>query len=169
MSKPLRVNEKIRVKEVRVINPDGIQLGIMPIQEALEKAYTMGLDLVEVAPEAKPPVCRIMDYGKYRYEQSKKAREARKKQAIIQIKEIKLRPKTEEHDFQFKARHAERFLKEGNKAKITMIFRGRELVHMELGKRLLDKFADVLKEVGVIEQPPRLEGKALVMLLAPKH
>lgn len=141
----------------------------MPIQEALEKAYTMGLDLVEVAPEARPPVCRIMDYGKYRYEQSKKAREARKKQAIIQIKEIKLRPKTEEHDFQFKARHAERFLKEGNKAKITMIFRGRELVHMELGKRLLDKFADVLKEVGVIEQPPRLEGKAMVMLLAPKH
>lgn len=141
----------------------------MPIQEALEKAYTMGLDLVEVAPEARPPVCRIMDYGKYRYEQSKKARAARKKQAIIQIKEIKLRPKTEEHDFQFKARHAERFLKEGNKAKITMIFRGRELVHMELGKRLLDKFADVLKEVGVIEQPPRLEGKAMVMLLAPKH
>lgn len=141
----------------------------MPIQEALEKAYSMGLDLVEVAPEARPPVCRIMDHGKYRYEQSKKVREARKKQTIIQIKEIKLRPKTEEHDFQFKARHAERFLKDGNKAKITMIFRGRELVHMELGKRLLDKFADVLKEVGAIEQPPRLEGKAMVMILAPKH
>lgn len=141
----------------------------MPIQEALEKAYSVNLDLVEVAPDARPPVCRIMDYGKYLYEQSKKAREARKKQAIIQIKEIKLRPKTEEHDFQFKARHAERFLKGGNKAKITMIFRGRELVHVELGKRLLDRFAEVLKDLAVIEQEPRLEGRHMVMVLAPKR
>jgi len=141
----------------------------MPIQEALEKAYSVNLDLVEVAPDARPPVCRIMDYGKYLYEQSKKAREARKKQVIIQIKEIKLRPKTEGHDFQFKARHAERFLKGGNKAKITMIFRGRELVHVELGKRLLDRFAEVLKDLAVIEQEPRLEGRHMVMVLAPKR
>jgi len=141
----------------------------MPIQEALEKAYSVDLDLVEVAPDARPPVCRIMDYGKYLYEQSKKAREARKKQVIIQIKEIKLRPKTEGHDFQFKARHAERFLKGGNKAKITMIFRGRELVHVELGKRLLDRFAEALKELAIIEQEPKLEGRHMVMVLAPKR
>ncbi|MBI3988369.1 MAG: translation initiation factor IF-3 [candidate division NC10 bacterium] len=169
MSKPLRVNERIRVKEVRVISPDGTQLGIMPVQEALQTAYNLGLDLVEVAPEAKPPVCRIIDYGKYRYEQSKKAREARKKQAIIEIKEIKLRPKTDEHDFAFKARHAEEFLKEGDKVKVTMVFRGRELAHMNLGKGLLDKFAHALKEVGVVEQPPRTEGRIMVMILAPKR
>jgi translation initiation factor IF-3 len=154
---------------VRVINPDGEQLGILPIQEALESAKSLGLDLVEVAPEAKPPVCRIMNYGKYRYEQSKKTREARKKQTIIQVKEIKLRPKTEDHDFQFKAKHAERFLKEGNKTKVTMMFRGREMVHIDRGKVQLDRFADALKEVGVIEQHPKLEGRNMVMILAPKH
>jgi len=169
ISKPLRVNERIRVKEVRVISPDGTQLGIMPVQEALQTAYSMGLDLVEVAPDAKPPVCRIIDYGKYRYEQSKKAREARKKQATIEIKEIKLRPKTDEHDFAFKARHAEEFLKDGDKVKVTMVFRGRELAHMDLGKGLLDKFANILKEVGVVEQPPKTEGRTMVMLLAPKR
>ena len=119
-----------------MIAPDGSQLGILPTEQALQQAYSMNLDLVEVAPEARPPVCRIMDYGKFRYEQSKKAREAKKKQTVIELKEIKLRPKTEEHDFQFKARHAERFLKEGNKAKITMMFRGREMVRMDRGKAL---------------------------------
>jgi len=168
IAKGLRINEKIRVKEVRVINPDGVQLGIMSIQDALQTAYSLGLDLVEVAPEAKPPVCRIIDYGKYRYEQSKRAREAKKRQTIIQVKEIKIRPKTEEHDFNFKARHAERFLKAGNKAKVTMMFRGRELVHSELGKRLLDRLAELLKEVAILEQPPRLEGRNMVMVLAPK-
>lgn len=127
------------------------------------------MDLVEVAPEARPPVCRIMDYGKYRYEQSKKAREARRKQTTIQVKEIKLRPKTEEHDFQFKLRHAERFLKEGNKAKVTMMFRGREVVHMDRGKSLLDKFADLLKEIAVVEQAAKLEGRNLTLMLSPKH
>jgi translation initiation factor IF-3 len=129
----------------------------------------MGLDLVEVAPDAKPPVCRIMDYGKYRYEQSKKTRDAKKKQTIIQVKEIKLRPKTEDHDLQYKARNAERFLKEGNKTKVTIIFRGRELVHLDRGRKQLDRFAETLKEVAVVEQPARIEGRTMVMILGPKH
>lgn len=169
ISRSVRVNDRIRVKEVRVISAEGAQLGILPIQEALDTALKLALDLVEVAPEAKPPVCRIMNYGKYRYEQSKKTREARKKQTVIQIKEIKLRPKTEDHDFQFKARHAERFLKEGNKTKVTLMFRGREMVHTDRGKVQLDRFAEVLKEIAVIEQRPRQEGRNMVMILTPKH
>ena len=165
----MRVNEKIKGSEVRVINPNGVQLGIMSPQQALQTAMSLGLDLVEVAPDANPPVCRIMDYGKYRYEQSKKAKDAKKKQSIIQVKEIKMRPKTDEHDFQFKARHIEKFLKEGNKAKITMIFRGRELMHTDLGRKLLDRLAEDLKETAMIEQMPRQEGKTMVMILAPKH
>lgn len=168
-SKGPRINERIRIREIRVIGADGGQLGIMTPQEALEKAYALGLDLVEVAPEARPPVCKIMDYGKYRYEQSKKEREARKKQTIIQVKEIKMRPKTEEHDFQFKLRHAERFLKEGNKAKVTMMFRGREMVHMDLGMKLLLKFAEGLKELAHVEQQAKVEGRAMSMILAPKR
>jgi translation initiation factor IF-3 len=154
---------------VRVINPDGVQLGIMSPQEALQTAMSLGLDLVEVAPDAKPPVCRIMDYGKYRYEQSKKAKDARKKQTVIQIKEVKMRPKTDEHDLEFKTRHIEKFLKDGNKAKVTMIFRGREVMHTNLGRKLLDKLAEDLKDSAIIEQLPRLEGKNMVMILAPKH
>jgi len=169
ISKGLRVNERIRIKEVRVILPDGTQLGILPTEEALQKAYALNLDLVEVAPEARPPVCRIMDYGKYRYEQSKKAREAKKKQTVIELKEIKLRPKTEEHDFQFKAKHAERFLKEGNKAKITMMFRGREMIRMDRGKALLTRFVEALKDVAVVEQQPKVEGRNMTLILAPKH
>ncbi|MBZ0170731.1 translation initiation factor IF-3 [Candidatus Methylomirabilis lanthanidiphila] len=169
ISRSVRVNERIRIKEVRVISPDGAQLGILPIQEALETAQKLSLDLVEVAPDAKPPVCRIMNYGKYRYEQNKKTREARKKQTVIQIKEIKLRPKTDEHDFQFKAKHAERFLKEGNKTKVTLMFRGREMVHIERGKAQLDRLAETLKEVAAIEQYPRQEGRNMVMILTPKH
>jgi translation initiation factor IF-3 len=169
ISKGLRVNERIRIKEVRVISQDGTQLGILPIEQALQTAYEQHLDLVEVAPEARPPVCRIMDYGKYRYEQAKKAREAKKKQTIIELKEIKLRPKTEEHDFQFKARHAERFLKEGNKAKITMMFRGREMIRMDRGKAVLERFVEALKEVAVVEQAPKVEGRNMTMILAPKH
>ena len=169
ISKGIRVNDRIRIKEVRVISQDGTQLGIMPIEQALQTAYSQNLDLVEVAPEARPPVCRIMDYGKYRYEQSKKAREARKKQTIIELKEIKLRPKTEEHDFQFKARHAERFLKEGNKAKVTMMFRGREMIRMDRGKALLNRFVEVLKDVAVVEQAPKIEGRNMTLILAPKN
>ena len=152
-----------------MIGADGSQLGIMTPQEAMEKAYALGFDLVEVAPEARPPVCKIMDYGKYRYEQSKKEREARKKQTVIQVKEIKMRPKTDEHDFQFKMRHAERFLKEGNKAKVTMMFRGREMVHMDLGMKLLLKFAEGLKELAHVEQQAKVEGRAMSMILAPKR
>ncbi len=169
ISKGLRVNERIRIKEVRVILPDGTQLGIVPTEEALQKAFSMNLDLVEVAPEARPPVCRIMDYGTFRYEQSKKAREAKKKQTVIELKEIKLRPKTEEHDFLFKTRHAERFLKEGNKAKITMMFRGREMIRMDRGKALLERFVEALKDVGVVEQAPKVEGRNMSLILAPKH
>ena len=151
-----------------MIDPDGVQLGILTPEEALEKARGLGLDLVEVAPLAKPPVCRIMDYGKYRYEQAKKAREAKKKQAVIQVKEIKLRPKTDEHDFQFKARHVDRFLRAGHKVKVTMMFRGREMVHTDLGKRHLDRLADVLKDLGQVEQAPRLEGRNMTMVLGPR-
>ncbi len=152
-----------------MISPDGTQLGVLPIEQALQTAYGLNMDLVEVAPEARPPVCRIMDYGKYRYEQSKKAREAKKKQTIIELKEIKLRPKTEEHDFQFKVRHAERFLKEGNKAKITMMFRGREVIRMDRGKALLNRFVEALKDVAVVEQQTKVEGRNMTMILAPKH
>ncbi len=152
-----------------MIAPDGTQLGILPTEQALQQAYAQNLDLVEVAPEARPPVCRIMDYGKFRYEQSKKAREAKKKQTVIELKEIKLRPKTEEHDFLFKTKHAERFLKEGNKAKITMMFRGREMIRMDRGKVLLDRFVEALKEVGVVEQAPKVEGRNMSLILAPKH
>jgi translation initiation factor IF-3 len=152
-----------------VIAPDGSQLGILPTEQALQTAYSQNLDLVEVAPEARPPVCRIMDYGKFRYEQSKKAREAKKKQTVIELKEIKLRPKTEEHDFQFKARHAERFLQEGNKAKITMMFRGREMARMDRGRVILDRFVETLKEVCVVEQAPKVEGRNMTLILAPKQ
>ncbi|MFH0871353.1 MAG: translation initiation factor IF-3 [bacterium] len=169
MGRAGRVNEKIRCNEVRVINPNGVQLGVMSPQEALQTAMSLGLDLVEVAPDANPPVCRIMDYGKYRYEQSKKAKEARKKQTVIQIKEIKMRPKTDEHDLQFKTRNIEKFLKEGNKAKVTMIFRGREVMHTNLGRKMLDQLAEELKECAIIEQMPCLAGKSMVMILAPKH
>jgi translation initiation factor IF-3 len=152
-----------------VIAPDGSQLGILPTEQALQTAYSQNLDLVEVAPEARPPVCRIMDYGKFRYEQSKKSREAKKKQTVIELKEIKLRPKTEEHDFQFKARHAERFLQEGNKAKITMMFRGREMSRMDRGRVILDRFVETLKEVCVVEQAPKVEGRNMTLILAPKQ
>jgi translation initiation factor IF-3 len=152
-----------------VIAPDGSQLGILPTEQALQTAYSQNLDLVEVAPEARPPVCRIMDYGKFRYEQSKKSREAKKKQTVIELKEIKLRPKTEEHDFQFKARHAERFLQEGNKAKITMMFRGREMARMDRGRVILDRFVETLKDVCVVEQAPKVEGRNMTLILAPKQ
>ncbi|MBI4391445.1 MAG: translation initiation factor IF-3 [candidate division NC10 bacterium] len=162
------MNDRIRVKEVRVVGPDGVQLGILPIQDALDRAQALSLDLVEVAPLAKPPVCRIMDYGKYRYEESKKAKEAKKKQVVIQLKEIKMRPKTDEHDFNFKARHVDRFLRAGHKAKVTIMFRGREVVHTQLGKRLLDRLAETVKDVALIEQSPRLDGRNMTMILAPR-
>ncbi|MFB0506331.1 MAG: translation initiation factor IF-3 [Thermodesulfobacteriota bacterium] len=163
----VRVNRRIRAREVRVIDPDGNQLGIMSLDDALNTAISMDLDLVEVATKSDPPVCRIMDYGKFKYQQSKKSQESRKKQTIIHLKEIKLRPKTDDHDFQFKVRHMERFLKEGNKVKVSMIFRGREIMHPDLGEKLLKRVIDFTKELSVVEQAPKREGRAMNMILAP--
>lgn len=168
INKELRVNEEIRAREVRVISSTGEQLGIMSLREALRRAEEEGLDLVEVAPQAKPPVCRIMDYGKYKYEQSKKEREARKRQRVINVKEIKLRPNIEEHDLQVKVRNINRFLEDGDKVKITVMFRGRELSHPELGKELLDRIAGEVEGRAVIEREPRVEGRNMIMILAPK-
>lgn len=166
--KDVNVNWQIRAPEVRVIGHDGKQIGILPLKEAMKIAEEQGLDLVEVAPQAKPPVCRIMNYGKYKYQQSKKIQEAKKHQTVIQVKEVKIRPRTEEHDLQFKLRHAKRFLSEGNKVKVSMLFRGREIAHPEMGRELLNRIIAELKDLIIIEQAPRLEGRNMVMLLAPK-
>jgi len=163
----VRINREIRAKEVRVIDPEGKQLGILPLVEALRAAATVELDLVEVSPKSEPPVCRIMDYGKFKYQQSKKAHDAKKKQAVVHLKEVKMRPKTEEHDFQFKLRNIERFLKDGNKTKVTIVFRGRELAHPDLGKHMIGRVAEELKEWGKVEQEPKFEGRNFVMVLAP--
>ena len=164
----LRVNRMIRFSPLRVIAPDGEQLGILTLEEALTAADARGLDLVEVAPLARPPVCRIMDFGKFKFEQAKAARAAKKKQRSIELKEIKFRPGIDEHDFLFKTRHAKEFLEEGNKVKVTMMFRGRQMAHPELGREVLDRVAETLAEVGKIEQEARLEGKNMTMLLTPK-
>ncbi len=165
----MRVNEEIRAREIRLIDSDGQQLGIVPLKEGLRIAMERGLDLVEVAPRAKPPVCRIMDYGKYKYEQSKKEREARKKKRVITVKELKLRPNIEEHDFQVKVRNALRFLQDGDKVKITLMFRGREISHSELGRNLCLRFYQCVQDYAVIEKEPKIEGKNMVMVLAPRN
>ena len=165
----MRINGEIRVKEVRVTDAGGNQLGIMPIREALDRAEEVHLDLVEVAPKAKPPVCRIMNFGKYRYEQQKRDKEARKKQKVITIKEVKLRPNIEQHDFEVKAKNALRFINDGNKVKVTIMFRGRELSHPELGRELLLKVANELSEFVIVERTPKLEGKNMIMILVPKQ
>ena len=152
---------------MRVIDPEGNQLGILPITEALTKAGDFGLDLVEVSPKTDPPVCKIMDYGKYKYTQSKKGHEAKKKQAGGHLKEVKMRPKTEEHDLQVKLRNVERFLKGGYKTKISIVFRGRELAHKDLGDRLMERIIEETKEWGVAEHPPKFEGRSMVVILAP--
>jgi translation initiation factor IF-3 len=150
-----------------VITPDGEQAGIIPIERAMEMAEEQGLDLVEVAPLARPPVCRIMDYGKFKYEEQRQAREARKRQHHVQIKEVKMRPGIEDHDFDFKTRHARRFLEEGNKVKLTMMFRGRQMAHPEFGRQVLDRVSAMLQDVSKVEQHPQLEGRSMVMVLAP--
>jgi translation initiation factor IF-3 len=162
------VNEKIRALEVRVIGHDGQQLGIIPTRKAMELAAIEHLDLVEVAPNADPPVCKIMDYGKFKYQQNKRSQEAKKKQTTIQVKEVKIRPKTDEHDLQVKIRHIKRFLGQKDKAKVTMLFRGREIAYSDQGMKVLDRIKDELKEEVVIEQQPRMEGRNLIMILAPK-
>ncbi len=153
---------------MRVIGAEGEQLGILPVEEALAAAESQGLDLVEVAPTARPPVVRIMDYGKFKYEAARKAREARKKQHQIQIKEVKFRPGIEPHDFEFKVRHARRFLEEGNKVKATMMFRGRQMAHPELGREVLSRVAQVLDDVGKVESEPMMEARTMTMVLGPR-
>lgn len=164
----LRINGEIRAREVRVTDAQGEQLGIMSTRDALRKAEEAHLDLVEVAPKAKPPVCRVMDFGKYRYEQQKREKEAKKKQKVISVKEVKLRPGIETHDFNFKVKNAMRFIAEGNKVKATIMFRGRELSHPEMGKELLLKVAEAMQEAVTVEREPKLEGKNMIMILAPK-
>jgi len=159
----------IRAKTIRVVDEDGGQVGIMTPEEALALAQTRDLDLVEVAPQADPPVCRIMNYGKFQYQQSKRAHEARKHQRQVVLKEVKFRPKTEEHDYQFKKNHIMRFLSEGNKAKATVVFRGREMAHQEIGRRLADRLIEELREIADTERAPKMEGYALVTIFMPKN
>jgi translation initiation factor IF-3 len=162
-----RTNRRIRARELRVIGPEGEQLGVLQLETALAKALEFGLDLVEVSPMAKPPVCKIMDYGKFKYETKKKANEAKKKQTVVKLKEVKFRPKTEEHDYNFKVKAVREFLEEGNKARITVMFRGREITHREIGQAILTRISVELKEIAIVESPPRLEGRLLFMILAP--
>lgn len=162
-----RINEQIRARKVRLIDPDGRQVGIVSLEEALDRSIRMDLDLVEVSPHSDPPVCRIMDYGKYKYEQEQREKEARKKQSQIVIKEIKIRPKIDTHDLEFKKRHMERFLKDGARVKVTVMFRGRELAHPDLGKRLLDRIAEDLEGLAEPESEPKLDGRNMVMVLIP--
>ncbi|MBI4456565.1 MAG: translation initiation factor IF-3 [Acidobacteria bacterium] len=164
----MRVNELIRSREVRVVDENGGQLGIMDPRKALEIAEERGLDLVEVAPSANPPVCRIMNFGKYQYQQSKKAADARKHQKSIHVKEIKFRPRTDEHDYQFKKNNIVRFLEEGNKAKATVVFRGRENAHTEIGRRMLERLVTDLQQYAEVEREPKLEGNQYIVVLAPK-
>ncbi|MBE0598553.1 MAG: translation initiation factor IF-3 [Desulfuromonadales bacterium] len=168
MAKPeTNINRAIRAREVRVVDDEGNQLGILTIAEALAAAEGRGLDLVEVSPNAAPPVCRIMDYGKYKYQTSKRAAEAKKKTARVEIKEVKMRPKTEEHDFQVKVRNARRFLEEGDKVKVTIMFRGREVTHPEFGRRLMEKVTEELKDLGQVESHPAMFGRFMTMVVAP--
>src|SRR5437773_5698115 len=164
----IRVNRQIRISPLRVIAPDGAQLGVMTVDEALAAALEQGLDLVEVAPMARPPVVRIMDYGKFKFEQAKMARQAKKKQHVIHLKEVKFRPGIEEHDFATKTRHAREFLADGNKVKVTLMFRGRQIAHPELGRVVVNRVADELADVAKIESDPKFEGKFMTMILAPK-
>lgn len=154
--------------EVRVIGSDGAQLGILPLKKALEIAAQEELDLVEVAPNADPPVCKVMDYGKFKYQQNKRSQEAKKKQTVIQVKEVKIRPKTDEHDLQVKIRHIKRFLGQKDKAKVTILFRGREIAYADQGERVLERVREELKDEAIVEQSPKMEGRNLVMILAPK-
>ncbi len=163
-----RVNRRIRVPEVRVIGADGAQLGVQRTDEALRLAEQAGLDLVEVSPKAMPPVCKIMDYGKFKYENAKKTKDARKHQSTTTTKEIKFRPKTDDHDFDFKVKHIRRFLQEGNKAKLAVIFRGREIVHPETGQDVLKRVVAATSDIAQVEQMPMMEGRRMLMIIAPR-
>jgi translation initiation factor IF-3 len=169
IQKDLRVNERIRAREVRLIDENGGQMGVVPFREAMQYARERGLDLIEVASNATPPVCRIMDYGKYKYEQGKRERESQKKQRMTELKGIRMRPGTDEHDFQFKLRNAVRFLKAGHKVKVTVIFRSREFTHPEFARDALTRMGEIIKEegVGTVERVPMMEGRTMTMILAP--
>ncbi|MDI3307026.1 MAG: translation initiation factor IF-3 [Acetobacteraceae bacterium] len=163
-----RVNEDIRVPQVRLIDQNGEMLGVMSTREALMRAYDAGLDLLEVSPNAVPPVCKILDYGKYKYEQQKKANEARKKQKIVEIKEVKVRPNIDDHDYDVKMRAMKSFIEEGDKVKVTLRFRGREMAHQDLGIKVLERIRGDLGDSIKVEQMPRLENRQMIMVLAPK-
>ena len=164
----VRVNERIRVPQVRVIGDDGTQVGVLATREALTMAQSRGLDLVEVSPTARPPVCRIMDYGKFKYEQNRRARKAKKNQHQMLLKEIKIRPKIEDHDYAFKMKHAREFLESRDKVKVTLTFRGREIAHQDIGYKLMQKFITELGDVALVESAPRSEGRTLTAVLMPK-
>ncbi|WP_411345691.1 translation initiation factor IF-3 [Paenibacillus sp. WLX1005] len=163
------INEEIRGKEVRLVGADGEQIGIKPTREALQMAIDLNLDLVNVAPQAKPPVCRIMDYGKFRYEQQKKEKEARKNQKIVELKEIRFHANTEEHDYQTKLRNVVKFLNNGDKVKCSVRFRGREIAHANIGQRVLERVRDEVADICTVERQPKLEGRSMIMILAPKN
>nr|WP_301311799.1 translation initiation factor IF-3 [Azospirillum lipoferum] len=163
-----RLNREITARMVRLVGADGEMVGVVPLRQALEAAADADLDLVEVAPQADPPVCKILDYGKFRFEEQKKANEARKKQKIIELKEIKLRPNIDDHDYDVKMRSAVRFIEEGDKVKMTMRFRGREMAHQDLGLNVLVRVRDQLQDIAKVEQMPRVEGRMMVMVLAPR-
>lgn len=168
IAKSVNVNHEIRAANVRVIGEGGVQLGILPLAQALSLAKGEGLDLVEVAPQLDPPVCRIMDYGKFRYQQTKKVHEAKKRRTIIQVKEVKIRPKTEEHDFQFKLKNIRKFLEKKNKTKISLMFRGREIQYQEAARKILNRINEETKDLAIVEQEPKLEGRNMTMILGPK-
>lgn len=157
------------MQSVRLIAPDGAQIGVVSTEEALKKAENYSLDLVEVAPNSKPPVCRIMDYGKYKYEQSKKEKISKKKQHIITVKEIRLRPRTDDHDLETKIKHARKFLEQRNKVKVTMLFRGREMAYQDFGRELLDRVQIMLEDIAKLESEPKMEGRRMIMVLAAKN
>ena len=163
----LRINQRIRVPEIRVIFEEE-QLGVMPTHEALRLADEKGLDLVEISPRAFPPVCRIMDYGKYKYEEAKKKQQARKRASTVETKEIKFRPKTEEHDMAFKVKHVRRFLEEGNKVRLAVVFRGREITHPQTGMNVLNKVVDLCNDIATVEATPNMEGRRMIMVIAPR-
>jgi len=164
----LRINQRIRVPEVRVIADEGEQLGILPTHEALRLAEERGLDLVEISPRAFPPVCRIMDYGKYKYEQAKKKQQARKHASTVEIKEIKFRPKTEGHDMDFKVKHVRRFLEGGNKVRLAVVFRGREITHPQTGMNVLNRVVEATNDLATVEVTPNMEGRRMIMIIAPR-
>ena len=169
IAKNSRINEKITSREVRVIGLEGNQLGIFSTPDAINLAREAGCDLVEVSPNASPPVCRIMDYGKFKYQQSKKMNQGKRHtHSVAHIKEVKVRPRTDVHDLEVKIRNIKKFLTHGNKAKVTLMFRGREIAHPEFGRGLMDRIAEEIQDIGVVESPPKLEGRNMIMLIAPK-